>query len=186
MYYNTTNARSIVERNSVALNNQETHLYFLEKTKLGSEFARINLADMSKEILGKRPKMTGPATLVILDDDKILSVGGSHDVIDFFIYSIRENLWSPYTANFPDDPKYLNCFNGVLRKDGKVAIFAAKDSAANSFLVLDVEEKQYTEETIDISDDYTLDNIIRQTDGSFILVTSNAYDKTDKTICYMF
>jgi hypothetical protein len=55
-----------------------------------------------------------------------------------------------------------------------------------SFFVLDVEEKQYTEETIDISDDYTLDNIIRQTDGSFILVTSNAYDKTDKTICYLF
>ena len=48
------------------------------------------------------------------------------------------------------------------------------------------EEKQYTEETIDISDDYTLDNIIRQTDGSFILVASNAYDKTDKTICYLF
>ena len=186
MYYNTTNARSIVERNSVALNNQETHLYFLEKTKLGSEFARINLADMSKEILRERPKMTGPTTLVILDDDKILSVRGSDDTTDFFIYSIRENLWSPYTANFPADPKYLNCFNGVLRKDGKVAIFAAKNSTANSFLVLDVEEKQYTEETIDISDDYTLDNIIRQTDGSFILVTSNAYDKTDKTICYLY
>lgn len=186
MIYSMTNALNIVEKNAIVLNNQETHLYYLEKTELGSEFARISLTDFSREILATRQNVTGFTTLSILDDDKILSVRGSDENEDFFIYSIRENLWSPYRANFPLDTKFLNCFNSVLRKDGRVALFPAKNSIAKNFLVLDVEEKTYTEHVINISEDYVLDNIVRQADGSFILVTSNTYDKTNKIICYLY
>lgn len=186
MVYSSYNALDMVEKNAVVLNNQETHLYCLEKTEISSEFFRVNLSDMSREILATRPNMVGISTLTVLDDDKILSIRGSDENEDFFIYSIRENLWSPYQANFPTDPKYLNCFNSVLRKDGKVALFPAKNSSVQNYLVLDVEEKTYTEYFIDISADYIVDNIIRQADGSFVLITSNAYDKTDKTVCYLY
>ena len=184
--YSVYNALNIVEKNAIVLNNQETYLYSLEKTEMGSEFSRINLSDMSREVLATRPSMISVATITVVDDDKILSVRGSDENEDFFVYSIRENLWSPYAANFPEDPKYSNCFNSVLRKDGKVALFPAKNSTAQNYLVLDVEEKNYTEHSIDISTDYVVDNIIRQADGSFVLITSNAYDKTDKTVCYLY
>jgi len=184
--YSAFNALNIVEKNSIIINNQETHLYYLEKTEIDSEFARINLSDMSREILATRPNMNGIATITMVDDNKILSLRGSDELEDFFIYNIRENTWSPYRANYPSDPKYLNCFNSVLRKDGKVALFPAKNSTVQNYLVLDVEEKTYTEHSIDISTDYVVDSIIRQADGSFVLITSNAYDKTDKTVCYLY
>lgn len=186
MIYSSYNALNIVEKNAIVLNNQETHLYCLEKTEISSEFFRIDLSDMSREILSPRPNMTGVSTLSVVDDNKIISIRGSDDLKDFFIYNTKENLWSPYQANFPEDPKYLNCFNSVLRKDGRVALFPAKNSTAQNYLVLDIEEKNYTEHTIDMSIDYVVDNIVRQADGSFVLITSNAYDRTDKTVCYLY
>lgn len=183
-------AFNIVDKNAIVMNNEEDKLYYMSEIPDVNgkyEFGRISIADGSKELLASRPSANGLTSISFLNDDKIVSVRGGMNLDDFYIYSIGENLWTLYKGNYPLDSKYVNCINTVLRKDGKINIFSTKNTIAKNYVVLDVENKTFTtEEVTDLPESYLMDNIIRQADGSFILVASNTLDKTDKALVYIY
>lgn len=183
-------AFNILDKNAIVMNNEETKLYYMSEIPDVNgkyEFGRISIADGSKELLASRPSANGLTSISFLNDDKLVSVRGGVSLDDFYVYSIGENLWTLYKGNYPLDSKYVNCINAVLRKDGKINLFSTKNTIARNYVVLDVENKTFTtEEITDLPESYLLDNIIRQADGSFILVTSNTLDKTDKALAYIY
>lgn len=185
--YAIPNAKACIAANAIAISDDELYLYLLPINLANEgELTRINLTTNTKEFLARRLNCNLAATFVNLGGNKFLSTHGSLNTDNFYIYNSSTNEWTMYNSTYPTTAVFNNCQTGILRKDNKVFLFAKKDTAAKYMLVFDVSEKTYTEKTIDIPSNYVLHDVIRNTDGGFVIVAINEFERSEKALIYIY
>ena len=185
--YAIANAVEMIENGGVALSDEETLLYYLTINAAGeSELGKINIATHAVTLLAARPDNIVQANLVNMGGNRLLSTKGNLNYDTFYLYSAETNDWASYGATYPVGTNFFNANIGIVKKNGKVFLIPAKGTAAKYLVTLDVKEKTYTTDTVDIPESMVVSDIIREATGAFIIIVKDELNPGSKGIIYYY
>lgn len=182
--YTVPNAISVIENGALTLSDDESTLFYLTLNGVNSELGKINITSHALTILASRPDHSLGANLINIGGDKLLSTKGNLSYDIFYLYSAETNDWASYGATYPIGSNFFNSNVGVLKRNGKVLLVPAKGTPAKYLVTLDVKEKTYTTDTVDIPESMVVSDIIREANGAFIIIVNDVLNPGSKGIIY--
>jgi len=152
------------------------------------------------EIIDLPYSVTRHATLVRVDNSKLLLVGGSNEEVvdtsgevwrehvtdwkrytnDIYVFDIPTKTWSKVGELPADTPEDLYAFQGYLRRDRKIVLFNSVDSGSTvgnqDVYIIDTVDYSVTKDSIDEADNLIYRNSIVLNNGDILRISSRVLD----------